>query len=334
MVTPVRVDPTGALGPTPDQARGPRWRRTSRGFYVPAAVDGDRIEQRIVEAASGIPGCAAVTGWAALHWLGAKWFEGYDAHGHPRPVDIALGDNRTMAPRSGVRISERWVPGADVIEVDGLRITTPAFATWVESSQALSFTKALTVVDMVVGQDLASLSELTDYTLGRCVGRPGIRRFRSVLAQADENVWSPQETPMRLLWIEVTGQNPLCNTPIFDLHGRHLVTPDVFDPIRGVAGEYDGLHHLVDGRRRRDLVREEIYRSHGIEVVTMMTQDRRDRSDFKARLRSAYSRSLGPCEARTWTTEMPPSWKDTTSVEARRALRGIDREIWLRRGAS
>ena len=50
LVRPVRVDPTGITGPTPHQARGPSWRRTSHGFYVPAGTGSDLPEQRILEA--------------------------------------------------------------------------------------------------------------------------------------------------------------------------------------------------------------------------------------------------------------------------------------------
>src|SRR5690242_3155835 len=50
LVLPVRVDPTGRDGPTRAQARGPRWRRSSPGLYVPVGTPDDLVEQRIVEA--------------------------------------------------------------------------------------------------------------------------------------------------------------------------------------------------------------------------------------------------------------------------------------------
>ena len=36
---------------------------------------------------------------------------------------------------------------------------------------------------------------------------------------------------------------PLCNPPVFDLHGKLLGYPDIFDPISGTIGEYDGADH-------------------------------------------------------------------------------------------
>src|SRR5689334_23232462 len=90
LVAPVRVDPRGVTGPTRAQARSTAWRRSSRGFYVPAEVDGTLPHQRIVEAAAPMPPAAAITGWAALLWMGGAWFEGRDASGrHLRDVVIA-----------------------------------------------------------------------------------------------------------------------------------------------------------------------------------------------------------------------------------------------------
>ncbi|CAN5309390.1 hypothetical protein BH09ACT11_BH09ACT11_07240 [soil metagenome] len=333
LVIPRAVDPSGVAGPTRGQARGPNWRRTSPGLFVPASVASSVPEQRIVEVAAGTPPGAAVTGWAALHWLGAQWFDGTAADGSPRAVDVALGDQRTMAPRPGLRISEQWVPAGHVIEVDGLRVTRPEFSAWHEARAARAFVRGVMVLDMVVGQDLASLEDLGCYVADYCKGRPGIKRFRSMLLRADENVWSPQETLMRMDWIAVTGRTPACNVPIFDLHGHHLLTTDLLDIEHGVAGEYDGLHHLADGRRRRDLDREEVCREYGIESVTMMTGGRRDRAAFAQRLLGALRRGRDRPGRRLWTTDQPAWWVDTSTVVARRSLVGRDREIWLRRGS-
>ena len=72
LVTPVRQDPLGVDGPTRHQARGPRWRQTSSGLYVPADVR-ECPEQRILEQGCRIRAYGAVTGWAALRWYGATY---------------------------------------------------------------------------------------------------------------------------------------------------------------------------------------------------------------------------------------------------------------------
>lgn len=60
---------------------------------------------------------------------------------------------------------------------------------------------------------------------------------------------------MRLAWQQARPTPLLTNPPLFDLRGGHLLTPDLLDPVRGVAGEYDGAVHLRDDRRRVDVDR-------------------------------------------------------------------------------
>ncbi|MEO6512884.1 MAG: hypothetical protein ABIO16_17940 [Nocardioides sp.] len=75
VVRPVHADPSGVDGPTPGQARGPRWRRTSTGLVVPVSVTDDLVEQRIVEQGVRLRR-GAITGWAALRLLGGGYFDG------------------------------------------------------------------------------------------------------------------------------------------------------------------------------------------------------------------------------------------------------------------
>ena len=98
LVRPVRIDPAGVTGPTRAQARGPHWRKTARGFYVPATVPADEPQQRIVEASALLRPGEGVTGWAALHWLRARWFDGAVADGSELPVPLVTG-REVVAPR-------------------------------------------------------------------------------------------------------------------------------------------------------------------------------------------------------------------------------------------
>lgn len=334
-MVPVRADPSGIDGPTPQQVRGKRWRRVAPGWFVPATTNSAWLPQRIVEAATGIPAGAAVTGWAALAWQGARWFDGVAGDGAtPLPVPVALDDQRTIARRAGVRLSEDWLFEEDLTTDAGLPITVPNRSVTFEARRARGLAAAVTAIDLACASDLVDLEGLSAY-IARLPSRPGIRLLRVAVEQADENVWSPQEPPMRMAWCHDAGRpRPLCNRPIFDAQGRHLVTPDLFDPHAGVAGEYDGLLHLADGQRRRDLEREELYRAHGIELVTMMTGDRWDTSRFVARLDAAYARAARRTRQDTWTLAMPEGWVDTSTVAARRALSDRDRQVWLRWQAS
>src|SRR5689334_17814358 len=69
-----------ASGVTPDALRGPRWRRTSRGFYVPAGVDRAKPSptQRILDASPLLGSSAVLSGWAALFVQGVDALDGLD----------------------------------------------------------------------------------------------------------------------------------------------------------------------------------------------------------------------------------------------------------------
>ena len=334
VVAPVRVDPSGASGPTRKVARGRRWRWTSKGLVVPAEVDGALLDQRVVEAAAVLPDdWGGVTGWAGLGWMGGRWFDGMPWGGGPgRPVVLAIGGNRAIRPQPSYAIlttEERLAPH-DLITVDGVRLTTATRSVAFEMRYARSLREAVTTLDMACFNDLVSIDEVAAYA-ENLNGWTGIPQCREALALADENVWSPQESEMGLEW-ELDGgfPRPLHNQPLFDLDGRPLGTPDLLDPVNGVIGEYDGGLHLAGAQRARDLVREEGFRSHGLEYVVKVAADRRDPAAYLRRLRRSYERAAHiPSSRRRWTVEPPSGWRDTTTVAARRALDDYWRERLL-----
>jgi len=333
VVLPVRPDPRGVEGPTPSQARGPHWRWVAPSSYVPAATDSSALDQRIVEAMAGMPDGAAVTGWASLGWRRAPWFHGRAADGSPLDVPVAVDRVRGVRRRPGVELSEDWLFTGDIEEVDGLPVTIPTRAVTYEVCRARTLIAAVRTIDLACAADLVELTSLQCY-VARLVGRPGVRLLRVAVAEADKNVWSPQEVPLRILWRRQISCTLAANRPVFDLHGRHLLTPDVIDEEAGVAGEYNGAVHLQPGPRRVDLDREEVYRDHGLELVTMMSAARPDAASFASRLHAAYRRAEKRRDApRSWTTEQPDWWVDTSTVAARRALTDEQRRRWLRHRA-
>lgn len=319
VVLPVPVDVRGERGPTPGQARGKKWRRVAKGLYLPAQVDPTTTGQRIVEAVAGTGG--AVTGWAALWWLDATWFNGLAGDGRtPLPVPIAVDDRRRVRSRAGAKLSEDWLFEGELVVVGGVPITLPARAVTYEVRRARSLTRAVRIIDMAAFDDLVDIESLTSYAEQlRCRG--GVRLLKQALPHARENAWSPPEVDMRLEWEGTArAETLLCNQPLFDLSGHHLLTPDLFDPVLGVAGEYNGAVHDGVAVRRRDLDREELYRQHGIEVVWMMSTDNRDLNRLVSRLHEAYNRASHRQGDRTWTLEKPPWWIDASTVALRREL--------------
>lgn len=293
---------------------------------VPASVPADDPQQRSVEAGALLRPGEGVTGWAALNWLGARWFDGTAADGSP--LRVSLVTNREVVSPDCVHISQEHLRHQELAVVDGLTVTVPVRSVSFETRYASGWWLAVIALDMACYDDLVSISEMAAYAA--VIGPwTGIGQLRKATDHADENAWSPREVVMRLVWTEDAGlPRPRCNVPVFDLHGRHIGTPDLFDPHAGVAGEYEGAVHLASGQRGHDVRREAAFREVGIEVVTMLAADPGGPGGFVARLRAAYVRARQ--SPRLWTTEKPDWWVRTDTVERRRQLTASERDRLLR----
>ncbi|MFI5624381.1 hypothetical protein ACIA03_13035 [Nocardioides sp. NPDC051685] len=314
----MRLDPSGETGPTPRQARGRGWRRSSHGFYVPADVDADAPMQRVLEASVRLPAHAAVTGWAALAWMRCKWFDGWDPSGRPRPVTVAATAH-SLASLPGLAVCGERLLLSDVQVVDGVRVTIPVRSVTFEMRYAHDRRAAVRAHDMVALHDLVSIAEISDWADAHR-GWTGIAKVRDAIPFLDENAWSPPEVDLRLVWAELGIRDVVCNRPVFDRAGRHVATPDVLDLETGVVGEYDGSLHLEGKQRAKDIRREGDLRGVGLEYVTMVSADLRDPSGFKARTLAARQRARAAAGPRRWTLDTPAWWTPTATVAERRAL--------------
>jgi len=328
LVRPVWLDPLGRDGPTRGQARNRKvYRRSSFGFYTPVDVDATNVEQRILEAAVVLPPTCAVTGWAALRWLRGAWFTGVAPDGNPLPVDLLIS-TVDVKPQPGFTVCGEGTSPDDFLHVDGVSVTAPAWSVAFMMRRAPTLRDAVVALDMAAYSDLVSVAEAGD-VIGNQSSWTGVPQAREALALADENAWSPQETAMRLHWTAaVEGASPRGNVPVFDLHGRHLGTPDLVDVSAGVAADYDGVVHLPREQRRADRTRDEVFAEHGIEMVRWLSGDRP--GDFLARLYRALDRARRRTGPRRWTVEAPSWWTSTTTVAARRSLSEEQRARLLR----
>ncbi len=263
--------------------------------------------------------------------MGGAWFDGLAEGGRvARPVDVATADS-SIVSSPGLRVSEERLKPTELTAYAGLVVTTPVRSLFFEMRHAQGRLSALTAADMAAYSDLVSRGEAMSMAYAN-PGWFGIGQMRDQLDDMDENAWSPAEVSMRWVWCVLAGlPRPLCNRPVFDLSGRHIGTPDLFDPAVGVAGEYDSVLHLEGAQRARDVRREGLFRAAGLEYVTMLAADLARPGDFVTRLRQAYARaSRQSVSDRGWTIELPPWWVPTFTVEQRRALDDHQRERFLR----
>lgn len=301
-----RLDPTGVSGPTRGQAAGPDWRRCGPGLYVPVDAS-EPVEQRILEQSARLNDRGGVTAWAALRWRGANFFDGTDVQGGALPIPLVTG-GCTLRRGAGTSVSkEQFAPTERELVAD-VPCATVQRALFDEMRREGSLRQAVVAVDMSAAARLISIWLMSRYVLQRPAWT-GVPLVRMALLLADENSRSPQETRMRLVWVIDAGLPvPLCNRPVFDLRGRLLGYPDLFDPVAGVVGEYDGADHKERERHRSDVAREELFRDHGLEYFAVVGGDLRDHGLVVRRMHNARARAaFRTPERRQWTLT-PPSW--------------------------
>ncbi len=305
VVWPVEADPTGRTGPTPGAARGPRFRQTAAGRFVPVSVSHDVVEQRIVEQGSRRL-LGAVTGWAALRWQGAAYFDGTAPDRSPLPIPVI--SHSKLRPDARIVVSREQLALAERIRVAGLWCASPERAVFDEVRRRGSLRAGVEAIDMATAAGLTTVAAVGHHV--RMAGpKTGVELARRAVALAVDSSGSPPETSMRLVW-ELDGElpRPLCNVPLFSRDGTLLGFPDLFDPVAGVVGEYDGAVHRSAANRRADVAREERFRDHGLEYFTLVAGDLKDRAAVVRRMLRARQRArFLPEGERAWTLE-PPAW--------------------------
>ncbi len=306
-VFPSRVDPAGRSGPTRGQAAGPRWRRTSRGLYVPSDAP-LTPEQRIVEAAWLIGGRALVTGWAALRLHEANFFDGLEPDGRT-PIAVCISANgERMRSAPGLKVVREDVPEEEVVVRHGIRCARVERALFDEMRRRGDPREAAVAFDMAAAAELTSLARMRSYLTTRA-GSRGLGLVAKALELGAEDSRSPQESRFRMIWEYDAGWGrPLCNRPVYTSRGLLLGIPDLLDPVRGVVGEYDGADHRDRARHRRDVRRMDDFRRVGLEYVAVVGQDLRNTRLVVARIHAAGDRA-GKLP-RGWRLGPPPMTLD------------------------
>ena len=196
-----------------------------------------------------MPPAGGVTGWAALRWCGGAWFDGRSPDGRQLlPVALASCQDDIREQAGMALCQERFNP-AEVVAVDGLRVTVPGAFGVLRDAVCRKRARSRRPlrhggvqrprVDCRGGDVCAGPSRWTGFPRHAGALDLGGREQLVALGDKDAHDLGPgRATP-----------TPLCNRPIFDLRGRHIGTPDLFDPEKGVAGEFDGTRAPL-GRQR------------------------------------------------------------------------------------
>jgi hypothetical protein len=292
-------------------------------------VDSTVVEQRIVEQAGRLGPHGGVTGWAALRWYGATYFDGLAGGGREvLPVPL-LVDGANPRPGPGFAPSwEQFAPSERRI-VAGLPCASVQRALFDEMRRTQSPRDAVVALEMAAAAGLISVRLMAQYVEHRPAWT-GVPRVRTAVGLATNDSRSPAESRMRLVWqLDAMLPEPICNPPLFGLDGTFLGQPDLLDPVAGVVGEYDGADHLREDRRRHDIEREEVFRDHGLEYFTVVRGGLADREHAARRMRTVRARApFTPPDQRRWTLE-PPAWFDVPETLDERLERlGLADDLW------
>lgn len=307
LVLPGRVDPKGLVGPTWRLANGPGYERVASGLYAP--VDrSSSVEQRIIDSAArltpdGSTGC--VTAWSALRLYGAAYFDGLSANGSERlPVSLAVSSRGNLRSDARSVVDRSRILDPLKLTIAGVPVAPVQRALFDEVRRRGHLIPAVQAIDMTAAAGLISVWVMASYAW-KCHAMTAIPLLREALSWAVDESRSPRETWLRLVWCLVAGLPwPLVNQPVYDLSGALIGIPDIFDPVAGVAGEYDGEVHKGIERHRRDVSREACFRDHGMEYFTAVQGD--SQRVAAARMRATRSRAkFLPPESCAWTLERP-----------------------------
>ncbi|GAA2151272.1 hypothetical protein GCM10009844_33230 [Nocardioides koreensis] len=227
-------------------------RRMLQGVYV-AAQAGDSIPLRAHALSLVVPPdcvvCDRHAGW--LH--GATMVLRPNEHLELMPISVfrPSGNGRL---RNGISASgERNLEPQDVVELHGLRVTTPLRTAW-DLGRVRWTEPAISALDAMLRLDVFSREELL----------AGVERFRrmrwittlrTMAPLADGRSESPGESVLRLRWIECSLPAP---TPQYEVFrgGRLLARLDLANPELRFAAEYDGAEwHSSPEQQQHDSLR-------------------------------------------------------------------------------
>jgi very-short-patch-repair endonuclease len=287
-------------GLTRGLARGAGWTTTSHGLFVPAGIDRDSPQQRVVEVAARMPKDAAITGWAACLLAGAAWCDGLAPDGvTPLPVPVVVGPRGGMRRGPDVRVSFERLPEWEVWTRYGVRVVRPERAVF-DEMRAVGQREALVVLEAALAARITSLSRMT-----ACVEshRPARRsaRARWAVARARGHVRSPLEVRVRTVAEEDAGWWRTEVNRVVVQDGRRLGEVDIIEVESGAVIEVDGADHRTACQQAWDITKEERLRAAGIEVTRVTAAHLRDADALAERLRAVRRRAHVDSGTRAWT---------------------------------
>ena len=241
-------------------------RRVLRGVYVRSDVPDD-IETRARSAA------LVISAHSVLRDRAAAWIHGVDVFGWAEleilpPLETCVLRWRAPTRRTGVDGRTRDLRPSDVMEIGGLKVTTP-LRTALDLGCILWRKDALAALDMFMRIHGITRRQLRR-ALPRYRRRRGVVQLRELVAIADPRAESPGESWTRLAIIDAGLPAPTPQHWV-EVDGVPTYRLDLAYPHLKVVVEYDGdeFHHRTEEQRKRDRDRRAWLRDHGWTVIVV-----------------------------------------------------------------
>jgi Protein of unknown function (DUF559) len=240
-------------------------RRVLTGVYV-GAEEPDSIRLRC-EAARLVTAPHVVLCDRTAAWIwGVDTFEYRELEVLP-PLETWALRGRGRVTRRGCAGGARDLSSDDIVEVEGLKVTTP-LRTSLDLACRLSQRAGLATVDAFMRDHELTKDELQRGLL-RFRGRRGVVQARALVAVADGRSESHGESWVRLAIIEAGLPVPELQWWV-DVDGVPTYRLDLAYPKHKIAVEYDGLaFHTTPEQRRDDKERREWLEEYGWTVIVV-----------------------------------------------------------------
>lgn len=235
-------------------------RRPARGVYLPAAL-ADTLERRVATLSLSAPADAFICDHSAA-WLlaGDRALVPGDHLAIPE-VSCFRTTSGTRLRREQVRSGERSVHPDEIIEVGGLRVTSPLRTALDIGRLARHNDVRLHGMDTMLSLEVFTLDELLEQ-VPRFKGQRGVVGLRALAPLADGGSQSFGESALRLRWHEAHLPRPITQVPVPAPMGSTYLL-DIALPEEMLAAEYDGeqFHSSPEQRAHDDERRRWIRRA-------------------------------------------------------------------------
>jgi hypothetical protein len=196
----------------------------------------------------------------------AAWLLGVDTRPpdertRPMAVECIVPRGRTPVRRPSIRCYQADLDVTDLMQIDGLRSTTPTRTTadllrWLSPPMGLAGADALAAAKLIDPDEVSAM-------LHRWPGHRFVEQARRLCSWIEPLTESFAESWLRLRILDAGFPRPVAQIPILDAHGRLTYRLDLGWPERRIGIEYDGdeFHASQTAReadfRRRERLRKE-----------------------------------------------------------------------------